>query len=144
MARNTLKLDLRGFDELIEKLDKLEGDVKQTVESALEQAGETIEWETVDAVQKSNFPAGGKYSTGDTEKSIVRNPKVEWEGMSASIDVGFDYGKPGAGGYLITGTPRMKPDNALGKIYKSKKFMKEIQESMKEVVAEEIKAKMGG
>lgn len=141
MARNTLKLDLRGFDELIEKLDKLEGDVKHTVESALEQAGETIEWETVDAVQKSNLPADGKYSNGDTEKSIVRNPKAEWEGMSASINVGFDYGKPGAGGYLITGTPRM---NALRKIYKSKKFMKEIQESMKEVVAEEIKAKMGG
>jgi hypothetical protein len=142
--RNTLKLDLKGFDELIYKLDKLGGDVKKITEDALDRAGETIGRDTVDAVQKSNLPAGGKYSKGDTEGSIVKNPKTEWEGMIASIGVGFDYSKPGAGGFLITGTPRMAPDNALKKIYKQKRYMSEIQKDMREIFNDEIVRRMEG
>lgn len=144
MARNTLKLDMRGFEELITKLDGLGGDVKSVVTDALEQSAETIEWDTMDAVKKSNLPAKGKYSKGDTEKSIVKNAKVKWEGMTAVVGVGFDYDKPGAGGLLITGTPKMKPDNALKKIYKSKRYMEQIQNDMSEIINDAINEKMGG
>lgn len=142
--RNTLKLDFRGFEELITKLDGLNGDVKNAVTDALEQAGETIGEDTENAVEKANLPAGGEYSKGLTKKSIIKNPKVSWSGTKAEIGVGFDYGKPGAGGFLITGTPRMKPDYELQKIYKRKKYTSAIQNDMANVINDYIDDIMGG
>ena len=144
MARNILKLQLEGFEKLIANLEGLKGDVKGAVTDALEQAAETIEWDTKDAVKDANLPAKGVYSRGDTEKSIVENAKVNWSGTVAEINVGFDFGKPGAGGYLITGTPRMKPDYELQRIYKRKKYMSQIQKDMAEVVNDYIVDKMEG
>lgn len=145
MARkNTLNIDTRGFEELITKLDELGGNIKEVVEDALNQAGETIEWDTKDAMASGNLPAKGKYSDGDTESSIIKDPHVTWEGTTASIKVGFDYGKNGAGGLLITGTPNMKPNRALNKIYKGKKYMKDLQNDMVEIVHDAINEKLGG
>lgn len=144
MARNTLKLQMGGFEELISKLDHLQGDVRKAVTDAMEQAGETIGEDTIEAVEKSNLPAEGAYSKGNTENAIVSNPHVQWSGTQAEIGVGFDYSKKGAGGFLITGTPRMKPDYALQKIYKQKKYMNQIQRDMAEVVTDYITDKMEG
>lgn len=138
MARNTLKLELSGFNEMLTRLDKLGGDIKEVVEDALGQAAETVEWDTKDALADANLPAGGDYSDGDTMESVVSDARVDWSGTTASIGVGFDYGKPGAGGFLITGTPKMDPDYELQKIYKRKKYMQQIQEDMREIVADEI------
>lgn len=144
MARNTLKLQLGGFQELITKLDSLQGDVKKAVTDALEQAGETIGEDTVDAVDSANLPAKGEYSKGQTKASIITNPLVHWSGNQAEIGVGFDYSKKGAGGFLITGTPRMKPDYELQKIYKRKKYMNQIQNDMADVINDYIQEKMEG
>ena len=57
--------------------------------------------------------------------------------------IGFDFEKPGAGGYLITGTPRMKPDAALSKMYKQKAYMKKIQDDMENVILD-LLVKAGG
>lgn len=141
--RNTLNIEMSGFNELVTKLEGLNGDVKKAVTDALGQAAETIEEDTKDALKKNNLPANGIYSTGDTERAIV-DAKVEWSGTVASVGVGFDYSKSGAGGFLITGTPRMQPDRELQKIYKQKKYMKAIQAEMQEIVMDEIKKKMGG
>lgn len=142
--KNTLALDTKGFEQLVTKLEGLGGDVKKTVTKALEDAGEKIGDDTVDAIQKSNLPAQGKYSAGDTEKSIIRNPKTRWSGTEAEIGVGFDYSKPGAGGFLITGTPKMQPDYKLQKIYKQKAYMSKLQQKMDDTVTSEIKKKMEG
>lgn len=144
MARNTLKLQLGGFQELITKLDSLQGDVKKAVTDALEQAGETIGEDTVDAVDNANLPARGECSKGQTKASIITNPTVHWSGNQAEIGVGFDYSKKGAGGFLITGTPRMKPDYELQKIYKRKKYMNQIQNDMADVINDYIQEKMEG
>lgn len=144
MGKNTLRLDVRGFEEYLHKLEDLEADLKPIVADALEQAAETIEYDTIDAVAKEYLPAGGEYSLGDTEASIVRNAKVKWSGTTAEINVGFDYSKPGAGGLLITGTPRMRPDTELNKMYKGKRYMKQIQNDMAEVFKSEIEKRMGG
>lgn len=144
MARNTLKLQLGGFQELITKLDSLQGDVKKAVTDALEQAGKTTGEDTVDAVDNANLPAKGEYSKGQTKASIITNPLVHWSGNQAEIGVGFDYGKKGAGGFLITGTPRMKPDYELQKIYKRKKYMSQIQNDMADVINDYIQEKMEG
>lgn len=141
--RNTLHLDLKGFEELITKLESLGGDVKEVVTDALAQAAETIEEDTRDAMNPQNLPAHGIYSTGETKKSIAK-PEVSWSGNIAETGVGFDYGKQGAGGFLISGTPRMKPNAELEKIYVRKKYMKQIQSDMQDVVMDAIDMAMEG
>lgn len=142
MARNTLRLDTKGFESLLTKLDEVGGNINEVVTKALEEAGQTIAEDTHKAMAASYLPAGGKYSNGKTEAAIVDNPQVEWSGSRASIEVGFDFGKPGAGGFLITGTPKMKPDKELNRMYKGKKYMKQIQDQMSEVVSEAISKAM--
>lgn len=146
MGKNMLKLDTRGFKQYAEKLDALGGDLQMIFTDALEQAGETIANDTLDAITDPNLPRGGKYrkSPSKTEASVVRNPKIEWHGTLGEIGVGFDFNKPGAGGYLITGTPRMRPDNALDAIYKKKKYMNDISKGMVNIFNDEIKRRMGG
>lgn len=144
MARNTLKLDTSGFTEMLRKLDDLGGNVKKVVEDALTQSAETIREDTIAALDNSNLPAQGKYSTGTTKESIVSDSRVTWEGLVGSVPVGFDFSKPGAGGYLITGTPRMQPDRALNQMYKQKKYMRQIQNDMGDVILDYIIKAMEG
>lgn len=142
MSRNTLKLTTNFCNDYIYKLDSLNADLKKIVEDALNQAGETIEQDTREAVQRQNLPAKGKYSMGDTEASIVNDPKTEWKGMTASIGVGFDYGKGGAGGLLITGTPHMPPDRVLNQMYKGRRYINQIKKDMINIFQDEIERKM--
>ena len=134
MARNTLRLDTSGFERMLRDLDEAGGDVVKAVDEAFATASEKITADTKTALARANLPAQGKFSKGDTMQSIVQDAKTEWEGFVASIPVGFDFSKPGAGGYLITGTPRMQPDKALHKMYKQKKYMNEIQKNMSDVI----------
>lgn len=142
--RATLRIDTDVFSPLITKLDELGGDVKNVVSDALEQAAETVENDTVEAVKDANLPAKGKYSKKATKASIVKNAEVKWTGTYAVIHVGFDYSKRGAGGYLITGTPNMKPDRALNKMYKGKRYRQELESDIKEVINDAITRKLGG
>lgn len=142
--RNTLKLDMSGFEELITKLDELGGNLKPVIDDALTQAAETVADDTVEAMATKYLPAQGKYSQGETKESIIRRPTVEWKGTLAEIGVGFDYGEPGAGGFLISGTPRMQPNQKLVDIYKRKKYMRALQEDMAEIVNDAIDDAMKG
>lgn len=57
-------IQLEGFDELMVKLDSLEGDLKKVTEECLEVAHEIITPKLHQAMTKHK-------QTGDTEKSIV-------------------------------------------------------------------------
>ena len=129
MAKNQMTLDTSGLDAALTKLIASVGveKAKESVEKHLQEVGDKISKDTLEAVQKANLPAGGRYSTGETEQSVVRKPAVTWDGGTASIPVGFDFSKPGAGGWLISGTPKMQPYTALRKMYKSKKYMADRQ-----------------
>lgn len=142
MARNTLRLDTSGFTEMLRKLDHLGGDVKKAVADSLTQAAKTISKDTEEAISNKNLPAKGKYSQNDTKESIIWDAHVQWDGLVGWIPVGFDFSMPGAGGYLITGTPRMRPDYALNKMYKQKKYMRQIQSDIGEVIMNYIVEKM--
>lgn len=139
---NTLRLDTFGFSRMIEKLDSLGGDVESAVSDALQTAAAKIADDTEKALADQYLPAQGKYSNGDTEKSIIRNPSVEWDGSIAWVPVGFDFSKPGAGGYLITGTPKMPPDRELNKIYKQKRYMTQLQKIVGDKIADYVIEKM--
>ena len=143
-GRKTMRLDTSGFESLIQKLDSLGGDVKTAAEVTLKKAGQRIQTDTHIALNNSYLPAHGRYWTGKTSESIIDNPTVEWSGTVGSIPVGFDFKAPGAGGFLISGTPKMQPDPQLRKIYKSKQYMNEIQDLMTESMNEFIIKAMEG
>lgn len=143
MGRNTLKLDSSAFAGLLTQLEKLGGSVREAVDDAMGQAAETIKDDTIEAVENAYLPAGGKYSTGDTRESIIADTTVRWEGNLAWVPVGFDFNKPGAGGWLISGTPRMRPDEKLHRMYREKRYMKQIHQDMQEVIMDHIQDAMG-
>lgn len=138
MARNTLKLDTTGFESMLAKLDSLGGNVKEAVQETLTKAGETISRDTIAALDSANLPAGGHFSKGDTRAAVIQDAQVRWEGLTGYIPVGFDFSKPGAGGFLITGTPRMRPDAALSKMYKQKSYMNQIQKDISNIILDYV------
>jgi hypothetical protein len=142
--KSMISVDFSAFSDYAERLDKLGGDLKTIFADAMEQAAETVEYDTVDAVASSNMPAGGKYSQGDTEASIIHDAKVEWSGSVAEIGLGFDKTKSGAGGFLITGTPKMRPNYALEKIYGTKKYENQLKRDIEDVLKDEIEQRLGG
>ena len=146
MGKNILKFNTKGFDEYAEKLERLGADLKPIFTDALQQAAETITEDTMEAISAGNLPAGGLFSVdpSKTRASIIKNPKVTWSGTIAEVPVGFDFAKPGAGGYLITGTPRMDPDKELNRIYKQKRYMTNIRKDMIDIFEDEIQKRMGG
>lgn len=128
MAKNTknrMWLDTSGMERWIESLDKAGADIKEIADQALMETAERIQADTLEAMQDSSLPAKGRYATGRTKGLILSGVKVEWEGGKATVNVGFDQTRPGAGLYLITGTPKMKPDRRLNQIYRQKKYMNE-------------------
>lgn len=145
MARkSSLSIDFSAFSDYADQLDQLGADLKEIFADAMEQAAETVQDDTIDAMSAVNLPAGGRYSRGDTEASIIRDAKVSWAGSVGEIGLGFDKTKPGAGGFLITGTPKMKPNNALVDIFGRKKYESQIKSDIEEVLQDEIDQRMGG
>lgn len=105
------------FDSYLEKIEELGGQklMREAVESGL-RAGKSAVNNEMKAVltNKSNMPAGGKYSTGETQRSIDTDFKVEWNGMVAGIGVGLSWEKLGVKGQvLIFGIPTQRPVKGL-------------------------------
>jgi hypothetical protein len=133
-----LSIDFQVFEDFAAELDDLGADLKEIFTDVMEQEGETVGEDTKDALQKSHLPAGGKYSTGVTEKAVVMNPKVEWSGSMGEMGLGFDKTLPGAGGFLITGTPKMAPDHALEQIFSRKSYERKMTKDIMEYLQAEI------
>lgn len=138
MARNTLKLDTSGLQPLIDELIEMGANVEKAVTDALDQSADTIREDTEDALSFSFLPAQGRFSSGKTRESIVTDTHVRNQNDVLWVPVGFDFAKPGAGGFLITGTPRMRPDAKLHAMYKQKKYMAGIQQDMWDVVSDYV------
>ncbi|MCQ2308207.1 MAG: hypothetical protein MJ000_11710 [Bacteroidales bacterium] len=100
MSNKRFGIEFDGFDKAVSRLTKLEGDVKGITEKALKATNDHIVPNLHSAMSKHKL-------TGDTDKSIVENPKVEWAGSVGSISVGFDLKNGGlASVFLMYGTPR--------------------------------------
>ncbi len=142
--KNFIQIDFNVFAEYAEKLDELDADLIEVFTDAMEQAGQTVADDTIEALSPANLPAQGKYSSGDTEASVIREPKVTASGMVLEMGLGFDKTKPGAGGWLITGTPKMQPDAELERIYGQKRYTRTIVEQIEETLQDAIDDIMGG
>lgn len=105
MAR--IAVEFAGFDEVLKKLTKLGADTKQITEEALQKSFDIVTKKAEASVAKPNLPAGGKYSTGRTERSLVRALDVTWSGTEATAPVGFNIEKGGLPSiFMMYGTPR--------------------------------------
>ena len=131
-------IEFDGFADMMAKLDELEGDLKKVTEDCLEVAHDIITPKVHDAMKKHR-------QTGDTEKSIKDNSSVEWEGMTASVDIGFKISEGGLPSiFLMYGTPRMKKDTKLYSAIYGKKTRDEIAKMQALIMADEINKKLGG
>ena len=145
MARNRIGLQFNGWEEYIAKLDELGGThlMKKGVEEALIESKKHVNPLIEQAMTK--LPARGKYSTGDTKKSIDKDNKVDWSGMTGEIKVGFDFSKSGTTSiFLMYGTPRMKPISGLKSAIYGAKTQKETAEIQERVLSDVIKRVMEG
>ena len=129
-----IAFDTNFFDDYVQKLKSLDGNLKRATEDALEKSKNYVNGELHKQMVKHN-------RTGKTDKSIKDNAKVEWSGKTAEIDVGFDIEHGGlASVFLMYGTPRMKKDTKLyNAVYGSatKKKINEIQQKVFEKAIEE-------
>lgn len=139
MARNKMiSIDFSNFAEYAAKLEALNADLKAVFAEAMEQAAEEVQKDTIAALQSANLPAEGKYSQGDTLDSVLEDVKTQWSGSVGEVKLGFDKTKKGAGGFLITGTPKMKPDYALEKIFGSKRYANQLKKQIEKSLQQAI------
>lgn len=113
---------------------------REAIETILQEAAKQVQADTAAAIVAPNLPARGKYSGGETAGSVHTETAVMWEGMSAWVPVGFDFAKPGAGGFLISGTPRMQPVHRLHEMYRGKKYINGIYQKMYDDLLERIQS----
>lgn len=147
MARNKIGLQTSAFKDLMEKLDEL-GDspaMKKGTESALKASKAFVNSQINKCMAKGNLPAGGKYSTGDTKRSVDTDMNVVWEGLTASIKAGFDFKKSGLKSiFLMYGTPKMQPVAGLKDAIYGAKTQKQIAKLQAEAVNKVVKRIMEG
>ena len=137
MARKRFGIQFEGFEELIEAYDKLGGDLKKVASDCLDEATKLVHPELKKQMEKHK-------RTGTTENSI-KDGKVEWEGTTGSIPVGFDLkygGMPSI--YLMYGTPRMQKDTKLYNAIYGASTQKKVSEAQREILEKAIKKRLGG
>lgn len=145
MARNKIGIKVKGFEEYMAKLDEVGGSnaMRRGVEGALKASKQYVNPLIEQAM--NSLPAGGRYSTGATKKSIDKDMTVEWEGMTASIKVGFDFKKSGMTSiFLMYGTPKHKPVTGLYESIYGGKTQREIAKIQGEELNKVIKRIMEG
>jgi len=145
VARNKIGIKVKGFEEYMAKLDEVGGSnaMKRGVEGALKASKQYVNPLIEQAM--NSLPAGGRYSTGATKKSIDKDMTVEWEGMTATIKVGFDFKKSGMTSiFLMYGTPKHKPVTGLYESIYGGKTQREIAKIQGEELNKVIKRIMEG
>lgn len=127
-------IEFKGFDEVLKKLNKLEADTKSITEEALIKTHSIVTEKAADSVAKSNLPAGGRYSSGRTEASLQRTPKVKWKGTEGSVAVGFNIKKGGLPSiFMMYGTPRYMKNQKMYDAFFGSQTEGEILNAQKEI-----------
>ena len=130
---NKTRIEFDGFEEVIARLTKLDGDIKGVTEKALRETHKVI-------TKKAEAAIAPHKETGVTEKSLKRNAEIEWVGTLASVETGFSIRQGGlASIFLMYGTPRMKKDQNLYNAFFGNKTKKEVMELQETIFYDEIR-----
>lgn len=100
-------LDFHDLEGMMKRFEKANVNIKPATEKALKRTHKFVTENLDKHTTKQYFPKGGKYSEGDTKKSIYRDDAVRWIGSQAYIGVGYDVSKDITSIFLMYGTPRM-------------------------------------
>ncbi len=84
-----MSITFDGFEKLAAELDRQGKDLKPAVNEALEETQKYIQQELQSATLQ--YANGGRkgYAKGDLYDSIITDPDIEWNGLVASVKVGF-------------------------------------------------------
>lgn len=128
-----MRLEFDGFDDVINRLKKMEGDTKKVSEKALAKTFELVTPKIQSAMAPHN-------DSGTTTESIVTSPHIEWAGSIGSVDIGFDIphgGLPSV--FLMYGTPKMAPDRGLYNAVYGNKIKQLVHDTVEEIFYNEIR-----
>lgn len=145
MGRNRIGLQVKELDYYMAKLDELGNSdaMKRGTEAALKASKQYVNPLIEQAM--NSLPAGGRYSTGATKKSIDKDMTVEWNGMTASIKVGFNFKESGLTSiFLMYGTPKHDPVTGLYEAIYGNKTQREIGKIQEEALQRVILRIMEG
>lgn len=138
--KNKMTSEFEGFEEVIKQMEQLNGNIKEITEQGLKETHKIITKKEEEAVQKTNLPAKGKYSTGLTKKSMKKEADITWNGTEASVEVGFSISKGGlASIFMIYGTPRYMKNQKMYNAFWSKKTHDEVIEKQEEIFFNELR-----
>lgn len=131
------KNSLKGFEDLLGKLDAIDGDIKGTTEKCLKESAKIINSNAKQAMQRHN-------RTGRTLESLRENMPVTWSGTEAEIKVGFDVRQGLASIFLMYGTPKIPKDTKLYNAIYGSKTKKEVAKVQEDIINDAINNAMGG
>lgn len=101
-------VEFEGFNEVMAKLKKLDGDTKTITEKALKESHAYVTPKLESDMQPHK-------RRGRTASSIKRDAQVEWAGTQASIEVGFKIRNGGLPSiFLMYGTQSHAASNQYG------------------------------
>ena len=137
-SKNRIGLEFEGFEDIVAELEGLQGDVEKATEDSLKAANKGVAERLGPIMEKPK-------QTGRTLGSIRDNYPIEWEGLTASIKVGFDFAEGGLTSiFLMYGTPTMRPVQGLKNAVYGRKTKNMIAEEQKKIFSEAIHKRMGG
>ena len=131
-----MKIIFDGFADLAYRIDQMGGDLHTAVDDALTETQKLVQENLVTAAEPYAAKGRKGYATGKMYASILKDARINWKGMVAEVDVGFDLMTKG--GYhsifIMYGTPKMAKDNAIYNAIKGSKTKRQIAEVQKEVM----------
>lgn len=99
-SKNKITLSFPGMKETLEKFEKMDLAVGPAVTEALQESYNYVTSHLSDQIEQH-------HRTGKTAESLLKNEKVQAEGTTYYIHVGFDVGNGGlASIFLMYGTPK--------------------------------------
>ena len=130
---NSMKLDTKGIEAMLERIKKAGGNIEQAAEKALTESAEPFFDDLRAGIAKHRL-------TGETERSLRKN-RVEWEGGKASIKIGFDINNGGLPALFVEyGTPTQKAQPFIRPaIVKNKSKAKRIQQTVLNNILKDLK-----
>ena len=131
-----MKIVFDGFADLAYRIDKAGNDLKGAVDEALTATEKLIQ----DNLEPAVAPYAAKglkgYATGAMYAARLTEAHINWKGMIAEVDAGFDL--LAKGGYhsifVMYGTPKMSKDSKIYNAIKGAKTKKMIAEKQKEIM----------
>lgn len=135
------KLEFDELEAMLDDLEKAGGNIDEACEKALEESHAYITPLIEKKIDKSNMPAGGKYSSKERKHSLqqlIREPNITWVGKTCECDIGFNLDETIVPIFLIRGTPTMNAVSGLRSTLEGNKTKEKVAQIQHDVIVDEI------